>query len=356
RARPEGAAVRPAADPRPGDPRPGDPRPGADHPRAAQDGAATVSPEARSAAPGPAAELPAEVSRLLAEHPDLARIVLSSPELTASLAARPMTLQHLASYPQAVEVLARVLADIETRGVEAVVADGTPVPHPTPLTPEQRAVSARVEVTGSRYQTGFDHRRVGDAEYRSAFLDRMYEQAAVAQDELRRLVVRIASETGGEPGWRRGPKDRVRAEDKIREYRGDVSKLTDLAGAKIEFRSLDDLYQALARLIDEPGVRIVKFKDRFENPQDSGYRDVQMSVRLSNGHVAELRLHLTSLDEVAAWEHALYEVRRDLDALAEELGRALNVAETAIRDGILREEQRLFWEALRTALRGEGGE
>ncbi|WP_407567253.1 glycosyltransferase [Polymorphospora sp. A560] len=317
--------------------------------------AVPAQPGPRSDA-GPPADATPEVAPALDEHSDLARILRASPELAHSLAARPATRQHLASYPQAIEVLQRVLDDIRTRGAEAVVADGTPVPESTPLTPEQRAISAAVEVLGSRYQTGFDHRRIGDAEYRSAFLDRMYEQAAVAQDELRGMVVRIAAETGGEPGWRPGPKDRVRAEDKIREYRGDVSKLTDLAGAKIEFRSLDDLYQALARLIDEPGVRIVKFKDRFENPQDSGYRDVQMSVRASNGHVAELRLHLTSLDEVAAWEHALYEVRRDLDALAEELGRVLSVAETAIRDGILREEQRLFWEALRTALRGEGGE
>ena len=46
-------------------------------------------------------------------------------------------------------------------------------------------------------------------------------------------------------GWRSQPKDRRRAEDKVNKRQGDASKLLDLAGAKVEFRTLDDLYAAL---------------------------------------------------------------------------------------------------------------
>jgi hypothetical protein len=148
---------------------------------------------------------------------------------------------------------------------------------------------------------------------------------------------------GAKPGWRKSEKDRQRAMDKIAGYDNDASLLTDLAGAKVEFASLADLYDALERLSD---VRFVRFKDRFIKPQQSGYRDIQMLIRASNGHVGEFRLHLSLVDEVASWEHALFEVRRDIDAVAEEQGRPVTSVEAAIRDGILRVEQRHFYEAL----------
>ena len=57
---------------------------------------------------------------------------------------------------------------------------------------------------------------------------------------------------------------------------------------------------------------IVGCQDRFLAPMGSGYRDVQLVLRMRNGHMAEFRLHLAALDAVAVWEHALYEVRRDI--------------------------------------------
>jgi hypothetical protein len=49
---------------------------------------------------------------------------------------------------------------------------------------------------------------------------------------------------------------------------------------------------------------------------------------------------------VARWEHALYEVRRDLETLSESGGRPLTKVEKAIRDGLLQRAQ----DAYRTAL------
>ena len=64
--------------------------------------------------------------------------------------------------------------------------------------------------------------------------------------------------------------------------------------------------------------------------------------------LAEFRLHLAALDAVAHWEHVLYEVRRDIEALALAEGRALTPRERAIVDGVQFREQQLFWQALQS--------
>lgn len=290
----------------------------------------------------------------LTQRVDLVRMIQSSPELANSLFARPLTLHHLASHQEAIDVVGSVLDDIADRGAEVVAAEPVPGPEPTVLRTWQREVSAAVRVPEEEaVQPGFDPLRKDDPIYRSAYLDELYAAAEVAQRELTELARRLANEGqpgGGMPGWRLTPKDRVRAEDKITGYNGFADRLKDLAGGKIEFRNLDDLYGVLERLRRDPTVHIVKFSDRFRKPQRSGYRDIQLMLRTSNGHIGEFRLHLAALDEVAVWEHALFEVRRDIEAVAEQEGRALTPTERAIRDAVVREEQRRFWQALQSTM------
>ncbi|MEV0805201.1 toxin glutamine deamidase domain-containing protein [Micromonospora sp. NPDC050200] len=295
--------------------------------------------------------------RQLTQRPDLVRMILATPELANSLTARPLTLHHLAVHQQAVDVLGAVLDDIAARSAEVVAAE-TASAEATPLTDEQRRISNSFTGTDDlAVQPGFDLSRRSDPSYRKQYLDWLYQEAVVAQVEVTALAERLAGRAGGsataEP--RPGPKDRQRAEDKVSKYRFDVSLLTDLAAAKVVFTRLDDLYQALGELRSDPGVRIVEFEDRFISPQVSGYRDVQMMLRTANGHVAEFRLHLAALDEVATWEHALYEVRRDLKAVADQDRRSMSSMEHALRKGILRQERQYFWVALRETLdRGQG--
>ncbi|MET7961393.1 toxin glutamine deamidase domain-containing protein [Micromonospora zamorensis] len=314
---------------------------------------------ARREPPANEPELAERLTRQLVRHPDLARLILSAPELANSLTARPLTLYHLAGHQQAIDVLAEVLEDVaqpEAVALEAATGRVADQPQPTPLTDDQRRISASIRLSDdSANQPGFDKRRQADPSYRQHYLDNLYAAAAVAQTELNQLAMSLAQVGDrhvGEPGWRSQPKDRRRAEDKVDKYQGDASKLLDLAGAKVEFRNLDDLYAALERVRDHPDVVIVSCQDRFMSPQDSGYRDVQLVLRMGNGHLAEFRLHLAALDAVAVWEHALYEVRRDVQALARAEGRALTPREGAIADGILRREQQLFWQALQSTYEG----
>ncbi|MBM0279596.1 toxin glutamine deamidase domain-containing protein [Micromonospora tarensis] len=313
---------------------------------------------ARREPPANEPNLAENVVRQVVRQPDLARIILSTPELASSLTARPLTLYHLASHPQAIDVLAEVLDDVNQQEAAGrkTSAREVPQPEPTPLTDEQREISASILVRrGPVMQAGFDDDRRDDAAYRRRYLDNLYSAAVEAQADLNQLAVALAEVDGrrvGEPGWRPQPKDRRRAEDKVVKHQGDASKLLDLAAAKVEFGNLDDLYAALGRIRDHPDVVVVSFQDRFLTPEASGYRDVQLVLRTRNKHLAEFRLHLAALDAVAVWEHALYEVRRDVDALARAEGRALTAREGAIADGILRREQQLFWQALESTYEG----
>ncbi|MEU8216104.1 toxin glutamine deamidase domain-containing protein [Micromonospora taraxaci] len=304
-------------------------------------------------------ELARHLTRQLVRHPDLARLILSTPELANSLTARPMTLYHLAGHQQAIDVLAEVLDDVAQQsvvGLEAATDNEADQPQPTPLTDEQRRISASIQLPDDPVtQPRFDKRRQADPSYRQHYLDGLYAAAVVAQAELNQLAVSLAQvgdHRVGEPGWRSQPKDRRRAEDKVDKHQGDASKLLDLAAAKVEFRSLQDLYAALERLRDHPAAVIRGYDDRFISPRDSGYRDVQLVLQMSNGHLAEFRLHLEALDAVAVWEHVLYEVRRDVEALAGIGGRTLTASERAITVGIRRREQQLFWQALQSTFEG----
>ncbi|WBC06321.1 toxin glutamine deamidase domain-containing protein [Micromonospora sp. WMMA1976] len=289
--------------------------------------------------------------RQLAERPELVRMILSTPELANSLTARPLTLHHLAGHQQAIDVLGEVIDDIAVRGVDAVMSHEPLTPQPTPITHEQRRlVDSVASRRQSRLQPGFDESRRHDEVYRLAYVDRLYADAVVAQQELNRLAIKLAAH-GGTPGWRTEPKSRERVLDKLEgEYENDASQLKDLAGAKVQFGSIDAVYQALGRLAADPEVVILHIKDRFLNPQGSGYRDLLLNLRTSNGHVGELRLHLVSLDDIAEWEHSLYEVRRDLSAAAEIEGRSLTPGERAIRDGLLRRVQNAYWGKVQESL------
>ncbi|MFG1655252.1 toxin glutamine deamidase domain-containing protein [Micromonospora chersina] len=307
-------------------------------------------------APPRGEELLAEtLVRQLAQRPDLVRMILSTPELANSLTARPVTLHHLASHQKAIDVLGEVLDEIAERGAAVAAAVRTPPVAPTPLTSEQMEVSAAFAVQGpAAVQPGFDLDRLEDAAYKQQYLDQLYASAVVAQAEIDALGRSLVETLGSKGKYypRSKPKDRGRAEDKIEGYGGDVSQLTDLAAGRVSYERLDDLYEALASLRGDERLRLVEFEDRFVAPQKGGYRDVQMMVRTSTGHIAEFRLHLAALDEVATWEHSLYEVRRDLGSVAREQGRSLSDMESAIRKGIIHRQREYFWAALESALTG----
>jgi len=195
---------------------------------------------------------------------------------------------------------------------------------------------------------------MGDRAYTREYLAESKAKAAEVQPKLNEIAQQLADRAGGTPGWRTSPKDDARAMDKINDpegYDGDASKLVDLAGAKVEFDSIDKVYQALDDVRQLPGVKIVRFKDRLVDPQKGGYGDLLLNLRMGNGHIAELRLQLAPMERVSDYEHPLYEVRRDLQARADEQGRPLTLREQAFVAELSRRSNALYQRALEEGTR-----
>ncbi|GAB0104454.1 hypothetical protein JMUB6875_34280 [Nocardia sp. JMUB6875] len=292
---------------------------------------------------------------LLPQHPEIAEMLRNNEYLEHSLLERPKTLASLLTHPDGLPLLHDAVEAVQNRGPESVLTEPVHV-EPTPITPEQRAISQQIREATSdvpdtgRRQPEFDYSRLDDPDYRREFLQKQYDIWRPTQDALNDIVRDIAKDTEGKPGWREQPKDETRAWDKIKKYDGDVSQLTDLVGAKIEFDHISDAYRALEMIENDPRIRIVEFEDRFEQPKASGYRDLQMKVQLDNGHIAELRLHLSHIDAVAEYEHGLFEVQRDLDALAKDEHRTMTPKEEALSTELKRLVNERFWEATQKGL------
>ncbi|SMC89988.1 NAD:arginine ADP-ribosyltransferase [Kibdelosporangium aridum] len=318
-------------------------------------------------------ELPVRdvITGRLGNHPDLVQVIERTDYLERSLLHTPKTLASLLVHPDAIPHLIKAVEDVDTRGHEAIndeIAASPKAQGPEVDEVQQRASQAmadRVVPTPEKdlHQPGYKeiwHRTDDEAAVRR-FLDGMYKTGRPAQQALIDIVSPIAKDLGGTAGHRNPKtlKDPERAMKKINDdYDGDPSRLVDLVGSMIVFDRLDQIYDALAVLRDKAvikdgtGFEIVRYKDRFQKPQGSGYCDIQMNVRLPNGHIGEFRLHLAKVEVVAKWDHALYEVRRDLQSIATSEEREMSNQERALENAILLRQRALYQRALQER---EGG-
>jgi len=145
-------------------------------------------------------------------------------------------------------------------------------------------------------------------------LDALYKQAEVADAELRGITNQIAEQTGGSAVFPPGLKGRTRASEKIdADYGGDASRLLDISRSSIEFENVAALRKGLADL-EQRGI-VVRMKDRFSSPTAGGYRDIMLNVRMSNGHICEVQLHLKQILAVKGGPgHKIYEEMRAIEA------------------------------------------
>jgi hypothetical protein len=144
--------------------------------------------------------------------------------------------------------------------------------------------------------------------------------------------------------------------EKVAKYR-DASRVTDLAAGRIVYPTLDALYAGVKLASRELGGRVVGVEDRFADPASSGYRDVLMTVQLEKGgHIAELRFELESVSKLAGIEHAIYEIRRGIEAQAKEERRDLTSTEAAFLRGLSETTKPMFEAAVKEGLGPVSGE
>jgi hypothetical protein len=141
-------------------------------------------------------------------------------------------------------------------------------------------------------------------------ITKLYSQAYEAQFELFAKTKEVASITKGAPSFPPGLKDLNTAKDKVlREYGEDASKIVDLVRATIVYKDVAALLKAMP--VIQGQFNIVRLKNKFMNVTPSGYRDINMNVQFSNGHIGELQLNLTEVLALKEAQHKeVYEVER----------------------------------------------
>ena len=252
------------------------------------------------------------IERQLPGHPELAAILHdpANEHLAAALIAHPKTLASVLSAPDSIAVLRSAIEDTAAPLRNAARQAYTPRAG-------QRAVSRAVDRRVAELPPGSAEQRVflgrpSDKPAVDQYLDDRYREAERAMTTLRSVGTRVADRVGGTYKPRPELKVREEVQRKIdRKYGGNPTPLVDIAAGTIVVKSVDDAYDALARLAREKDFEIVSFDDRFITPEPSGYGDLQMNVRMPDGHVAEMRIQVDSIQQVNDnVDHAVYEVHR----------------------------------------------
>ncbi|HGS5368739.1 TPA: (p)ppGpp synthetase RelV [Vibrio cholerae] len=159
--------------------------------------------------------------------------------------------------------------------------------------------------------------------------DVLYSKAHQAQIELETLCKSTALLTHTQ-AYFAGTKSRQRALEKVElELDGQAERITDLARATIVANDVASLVTAYETLSRE--ATVVKVKNRFKNPAESGYRDLNVLVQLpKTGIIAEVQLHLAAIAQVKSGaEHQLYEQIQTIERTARQEQRELTEWENA---------------------------
>lgn len=114
-------------------------------------------------------------------------------------------------------------------------------------------------------------------------------------------------------------KGEKRAKEKVEaDYKGDWSQLRDVVRGTISVPTMDHVKQALSHL-KSVGIELAqKPKNRFEKPTLEGYRDLMTFVKLPNGMLAELQIHVKAMTLAKEKGHKDYEITRSLQGKYDE--------------------------------------
>ncbi|MCL1148444.1 RelA/SpoT domain-containing protein [Shewanella marinintestina] len=179
----------------------------------------------------------------------------------------------------------------------------------------------------------------------SADLDTLYSQANDAQQELAQLLNMITAQSQTQSQLA-NIKSRERAEAKVyNKLNNDASQLTDIVRASIVSDDIHNLMQAFE--IIKSDSQLIQVKNRFANPKESGYRDLNLLVKLPKSQmIAEVQLHLADIAEIKSGaEHEVYEQVQSIQASAMQQQRHLNDIETAKITLLRQESHKLYHKA-----------
>ncbi len=97
----------------------------------------------------------------------------------------------------------------------------------------------------------------------------------------------------------------------------DKTWLKDAVRGSIVVRDETEIGSAIEAV--QKAFKVVRIKDRFAKPLDSGYRDVLINVELPSGQVAELQIHIPQMLASKELGHMLLEIERAMPASADKV-------------------------------------
>lgn len=168
--------------------------------------------------------------------------------------------------------------------------------------------SGGIEANGKDFKTEYQQKAISGIPVQT--LEELYEAATLAEavyvEKMTQLVsklrkdddatakdeinLRIATIKGRERALRKATDDYGN-----RKPGPAVTWLYDIVRGSIEFSSATQLLECLESIQQDPSMHIVKAKNRFQNPSLSGYRDLNLHIRLQVSedcfHVCEIQIH-----------------------------------------------------------------
>lgn len=144
-----------------------------------------------------------------------------------------------------------------------------------------------------------------------------------------------------------------RAAEKVtKDFGGDWTKITDIARGSIVCTSVEALgtaYEVLSGM-----VKIKQVKNRFKEPKDNGYRDMNLVVQVPGlGVLGEVQLHVDQIQQVKSGpEHKVYEEKQAIERKAKTEKRALTPEEAEKMNRLTAESKELYDAAWKKAQGG----
>lgn len=187
-------------------------------------------------------------------------------------------------------------------------------------------------------------------EYRKAIpaVDEYREHMQGVFDDLKQSNPTLFDSAELQIGDIKSPK---RALEKIvGDYNGDASKIGDLVRGRIVADTPEQI-QTIREYIAEHSneIGIEKMKDRFAKPSDTGFRDINAKIGLSDGVSAEFRVEHRDVMEAADHTHKPYERVQEIERKADIEGRPMTADERLERQQILDDVRDIHGEPARTA-------
>ena len=175
--------------------------------------------------------------------------------------------------------------------------------------------------------------------------DQLYQSAIAGQRELETISEQIALQSNSTL-LSSGIKSKSRAIEKINgDLAGANEKITDLARISIVAKNVPELMNAFS--LFEQQTELVRIKNRFSTPKASGYRDLNLLVRLPESKIiAEVQLHLEAFSTIKnGKEHDNYEQIQQIERLKVTSNRALSEIELAAINKLRTESKQLYQHA-----------